>query len=1055
MVLEDHLEEHDRALGIFWDVLEQVPTCVGALRAAGQIYYTHGRWQELIKLHLHELDHEPSLKESSEPWCRIGRIHEENLGQHEEAITAYNRALALDSSSTVALDALERLTRIERRHEELVPVLERYARRRPEPHAAADILCRAAELADARLDQSARAAQLYEDALRLNRHSAVALNGLADLQQRQQQFEAACATLQHLIERMGDGESRCLLLMQQARLREFYLGQVDPAPYDVMAQVPKLAARVRLDQIRTRLTGGDGQVAAILLTAGASSADNMLGAALLVECGLRCEWNGDIDGQREAAHRALARNHDDLAVSWCLQRALHATGDWGRLGALLEAEAARYADPTIRVSLLGQAAQAYLAADAPGEAARMSSECLGVDKQHIPSLRCLIQLAATWQNFTELASLYDQLAATCADWSNRLQACLLAADCWAEYVGDPVNALASLKRVLAEDPAQADAFARAWRLLSDLGDYGQLSLLYTRRIAACEEPDEKAKLLRQHVEILRERLGDLPGAIVVINSLLELHPDDVEALQMLADLSQATQRWSDAADALARLAQCTEDVEQRQQAWLGRASIVLKQLQRPGEAMTILQHLLQADPDNLEAKRLMVQVHIEEGQWEDAQRLLEQISAAGQPDLRVWAVTQQAEVARIGLRNEALQERYEREALILASDHPSLLDELVDHYRQHRRQRRLLDMASKVDRTTSPTAAARLCLVLARLLIEDFGQPDRAVEYVRECLAIDPKNVEAHLLMGGALEHRGEIQGAVDSYRKLLVDDPRCALAYRGLNRLMGLLGKPALATAAASLLDLMGAATPTERGQVKALDQLVVPTGLLPLASLPLQPVLNQLAQTMELVAPHLGPVYPLEIRRPLGGDEPTALAVSQIAAVLGLGSVTVSVEGEEPARAGVGLVRVSERVARQPQAAVFRFWVGRALAGMATAGSLVERLSNSELGVLVEALFAQRPGATAQQLRKQLNRAVPRRVRKQLEQQRIEQVDARLWDHYRADEQRRADLIGMLICGNPRVAIGQLSPNDEFSLTPRSREMMLFAISDAYETLYAAVWG
>ena len=1055
MVLEDHLEEHDRALEIFREVLDRVPTCVGALRAAGQIYYAHGRWQELIDLHLHELEHEPALAESGEPWCRIGRIYDENLGNHDEAIRSYNKALALDDRSAVAMDALERLIRIEQRHHELVPILQQYAHRRPEPHAAADILCRAAELADARLDEPARAIQLYQEALELHPHNTAALYGLLDLQQRQNEFEAACVTLQRLTELARDAESRCLLLLLQARVREFHLGQVDATPYDLVAQTPKFAARVRLDQIRTRLAGDGPTVTAALLAAGSACPDNMLGAGLLTECALRCEWGGEIDAQREAAHRALTRNQDDLAATWCLQRALHATGDWSRLGALLESEAERHADSTIRVTLLGQAAQAFIAAGTPTEAARLSRQCLTLDRQHLPSLRCLVQLAAKWRNYTELAALYDQLAATCVDRTNRLQACLLAADCWSEYVVDPVNAMASLKRVLAEDPQQPDAFARAWRLLSSLGDHGQLSLLYARRISVCEDPQEKAQLLQQQIELLRDQMGDLPGAIASLNSLLELTPDDVDALQMLADLSQATHRWSDAADTLARLAHHTRDGEQRQKAWLGHASIALKQLQKPRQALTILQHLLQADPDNLEAKQLLVEVYVEQGQWEEAQRLLEQVALLGKLNLKVWAVTQQAEVARVGLRDEKLQEQYEREALTLASAHPGLLDELVDHYRKHRRQRRLLEMASKVDRTTNPGAAGRLSLVLARLLIEDFDQPDRAMEYVRECLAIDPKNVEAQLLMGEVLEHRGEMPGAVDSYRKLLSDDAQCVEAYRGLNRLMGVLGKPALATAAASLLDVLGAATPAERGQVKALDQLDAPRGTLPLTALPLRPMLTQLAQTLELVAPHVGSIYPLELQHPLDGTEPAVLATRQIAAVLGLGNISVSIEGEDPTRAAFGVLQINERVARQPQGAAFRFWVGRALAGAATAGALVDRLSNGELGVLVEALFAQRPGTTAQQVRKQLNRALPRRVRKQLDQQRLESVDTRLWDHYRAEEQRRADRVGLLICGNPRVAVSQLCPAGEFVLTPRLRELMLFAISDRYDTLHGGVWG
>jgi hypothetical protein len=274
-------------------------------------------------------------------------------------------------------------------------------------------------------------------------------------------------------------------------------------------------------------------------------------------------------------------------------------------------------------------------------------------------------------------------------------------------------------------------------------------------------------------------------------------------------------------------------------------------------------------------------------------------------------------------------------------------------------------------------------------------------------------------------------------------------------------VGKPSLATAAASLLDVLGAATPAERGQVKALDQLNVPPGMLEVGRFPIRARLKQLSQVVEIVVPYLGPVYPLELTRPPAEGAAVAL-VEGIAAVLGLNGVSVHIEGEEPARSGVGIppmLRVSERVARQPRSPVFRFWVGRALTAAATAGSMLERLSNSELGELIEALFATRPGAAAQQLRKQLNRFVPRKVRKQLEQVRIDHIDVRVWDHYRMEEQRRADMIGMLICGNPKVAVAELSAAEgvfgDFTRSPRVRELMTFAVSDQYAALHSAVWS
>jgi hypothetical protein len=217
-----------------------------------------------------------------------------------------------------------------------------------------------------------------------------------------------------------------------------------------------------------------------------------------------------------------------------------------------------------------------------------------------------------------------------------------------------------------------------------------------------------------------------------------------------------------------------------------------------------------------------------------------------------------------------------------------------------------------------------------------------------------------------------------------------------------------------------------------------------------------------LELVVPHLGPVFPFELSQPLDDSAPIALAAKQIAMALGLEGVKVSIDGDQPARACVGspaLLRISSQIARQPRGPVFRFWVGHALAAAASAGALLQTLPNPDLEALIDALFSQRPGPLAQQLRKQVTRVLPRKIRRQLEQQPLESVDARLWDTYRAEELRRADAIGLLICGNPRVAVAQVGAAegrlDDPTESRRARELIGFALSDQYAALHVALWS
>ena len=164
-LLEFELDEQERALAVHKEILAQEPRSAEAIRAAGRLHHRLGHWRELIDLYQHELRSDPERPDKVSILCRIGRVFEQCVGDNTAAVRAYVDALSHDPTFGPALAALERLTRREQRWRELVGVLEQYAKARAEPGAAADALCRAAELADTRLNNVSLATRLLEQAV--------------------------------------------------------------------------------------------------------------------------------------------------------------------------------------------------------------------------------------------------------------------------------------------------------------------------------------------------------------------------------------------------------------------------------------------------------------------------------------------------------------------------------------------------------------------------------------------------------------------------------------------------------------------------------------------------------------------------------------------------------------------------------------------------------------------------------------------------------------------------------------------------------------------------
>jgi hypothetical protein len=228
----------------------------------------------------------------------------------------------------------------------------------------------------------------------------------------------------------------------------------------------------------------------------------------------------------------------------------------------------------------------------------------------------------------------------------------------------------------------------------------------------------------------------------------------------------------------------------------------------------------------------------------------------------------------------------------------------------------------------------------------------------------------------------------------------------------------------------------------------------------MPAPAALHPLRRVFNLVLPHLGSVYPLQLGRALRPTEPPALFAGRLATAIGLTGVQVAVEGDVPAAAGVGdpvPLQVAPDLASEPRSARFRFWVGRALAFAALGGSLTEQLPDRELGELFEALFVQRPiDAVVAQLRKQAMRAIPRKTRKALEQLEPPRSDADYWKSYRLFVRRRSDEVGLLLCGDPRVALAELTGGDGSKLEGgQYRQLLNFMVSEEYGNFYRSLWS
>jgi tetratricopeptide (TPR) repeat protein len=1059
LVLEQDLDEREKALAILREVLKTNPRSYLAIHAIGRILHHQGAWEELVKLYHHELTTYPDRPDMAVMLCRVGRIIAERIGSASAAIGAYTRALRHDPCYTPALGPLEHLARREGKWSNLVEALQGFARATGDSAAAAAALCRAAELVCWELDQPDEARGLFQEALEREPSSRAVRLGMARVHMRQQAWADAAKTLEELATRVDEGERRSLLLLQLARLREFNLGlPADLGLYREAAEGP-FASQLQEEVLRVRRLEKSEGLPVHLARIGEQSQDDAMAAAYLLDAAHLGEF-GDLGGRDillEVAKMAHERQ-SDLAAAWTLERALTRHGQWQELAELTEHLAQLELDRNVRIQQLAMAGQAYFRAGAYEDAERVSRECLNFDAHSLPALRTLSLIAESREEWRQLAELRDRIAEACTDSTNRLNGCLTAAETWLNKVGDRSRALASLSVALADNPNHLEAFSRAESLLRERGDFEEISRLYQRRIRATGDDRMLADLHWQHARILRDDIRRPDRAISELNQMLRLAPGNTGGLSALADLHEELGHWSDVASTLETLTQKTDDPLVRRDAQLRLARLWLERLHDLGRAREALEAAAaNTAHDDLEIVRLEVRLAVMNGEWDKAQSALQQLLESGDGGAQAWAQLQLAEIARTGQRDEELARRHTADALERAATDVAALAEFRRRIFPTRDdKRRLVQMAEEALESGAGEDPEALRQLVVRLLLDDLDDPDRALPHIEALRSAAPGSVDIAVLEAQALERSGNPADACARYMRILETDSRCGAAYRGLSH----CASGPTAAAAASICGVLGELDEKGAAIVQRIAIASNPAGAFP--AFFVQPSVEErrMEELIEILTPALAEVFPRPRGEPVAPNQPVARAVASVARTLGLLTPSVEVAGQHGAKMALDEERrlqVSASLCARPAEAEFRGWVGRALVA-GPCGALFDQLTDLQLAELADALSGRRPRLpNGQQLRKNLLTHLSRKARRELDQIELQEVEL---ERVRLATQSRADRVAVVLglhAGRVVQTLAQAAGVAPAEMHDHKRfaGLFRFALSDDHARLVQAVWG
>ncbi|MBK8172573.1 MAG: hypothetical protein IPK60_19855 [Sandaracinaceae bacterium] len=558
-LFEEILDDTEKAIRAYQDVLELAPEHDSARRALERLYQRTSRFRDLAALLTGELDRATGA-ERIDRLMQIGEIYEKQLREPSPAVDHFETVLQEAPTQMRAQDALERLlaepsqrqriaTILEPLYDaqggwaDLVRILEVQLEDVRDPGSRVALLMRIAELSEQRLHATDRAFNALERAVLAEPSDGHSRAELARIAAARGEERARASVLERAIEASESSQVQSELLLEVANLwndpiRDSEkaeaaferLIELDPTDADAV-----LAASRALQVIHMQ-RGDHRKLAEDLRRQVRFENDAQVRSRLLVRLGELLEGTlGDAHSAVEVHVQRLEHDPNDVDAMRSLERLHAALGQWNELVAVLRMRDNVTNDENGRREIARDIARILEEKVADRDAAITAySDMLssfGPDRETLESLSRLYESTERWSDLSEVLNMeHERLVSSGSDATsvaqNRFRSAELlrthlsakdrAIDAYAEVLElapQHDGAVASLEALMAEgDDSEKIAAARVLLPRYESGSLYDKLLLAFAVLAESDEPMERTRALRRAADVSDTGLNDPSGA---------------------------------------------------------------------------------------------------------------------------------------------------------------------------------------------------------------------------------------------------------------------------------------------------------------------------------------------------------------------------------------------------------------------------------------------------------------------------------------------------------------------------------------------------------------
>jgi tetratricopeptide (TPR) repeat protein len=831
-ILDTKMGDASRAIEAYRNVLELDAEHAVALAALDRIYTKHGMAQDLAEILQRRIRITADGEELVALEVRLAQVYEARLGNADQAIAAYNRALENDPRNVAALERLEALYLVQYRWEELFDVYQKMVDVSNTDEDMAGCYQRMAKLASETLARESDAIDLWGRVLDLRGEDPLALGELAALHEKSERWEELVGILERQVYVIDDPAGRVAAYQTLGRVYGERLDrerdalaawlnamELDGANVETLQALHRIyetnQAWVELIDILEQLlaVGGEGMPVAEQ-------------RELYAKVGrIQGEYLMAPDRAIEAWHRVLELSEGDMEALAALEDLYSQEARWTDAIHVLESKVKVLEDNDSKIDVLMQIASIWEERlEDKMQAAGAYQEILENDPTHRASYEALETIFRETEDWASLVELLITWAETLDDKQDKVERLQSAARVSEQNLEDQDMAFATLQAAFNVDYANDVTSRELERIATEAGKWSELLNEYNGLVQNIADPMERCELWVKIGRWYGEHLERPDYGIQSLEKALELNPESVSALRELASFHRRAESWPELSEVLARIVPLEQEPADQAQTLLDLAQVLEERLGNVDGAVESYRRVLEIDPDSVIALDALIRLHEIQGAWLDQVQVLSRRAAICEELDEAIALKKRigyVQEANLG-DNAAAIETYKD---ILAQE-PTDFDALQALERLYLGGNQVSDyletLEAQLDATADVDQQVAIYEKMAQALVTMADDRPRATEVLEKIVLLDPSRdqtyrqleelygglekwtelvetyrshignspdvqMKVHLLaqMGAVYEKKVEdIDRSIDTYQEILELDPRNYFAADTLSKL-------------------------------------------------------------------------------------------------------------------------------------------------------------------------------------------------------------------------------------------------------------------------------